>query len=403
MSNAAVHQKSSKYSFQESNDNNDDKNNKTTESTRKILSDEEISAKLSPIIQDALAWQGYRHKALQIPINFFSVGLPYGVLFACIFNSFAIGILFGVILFVMSVVTMILANLDYGKGVFLEMIVKDENYVVTRFEAMKKKYLLGSITSFILLQSLPFLILVDPTNANVNLFGSYTKFIIIGNMITYPIAYHFFRKSSGQMGAYFAGKIPIAWEQKIVRYTNVIRESLLKYDIEQNNKDLLLNEIFKMHSEVEKWAFEVNKKTSAIKGLIASSMFLLAAIFTICTGVLQLDKTNNDGFKVTVMGLFACLMLLSFIIFMKMYTAPSVVWNRETKALLSDPRLAYRIEEMFGKNQFKQLLDNHELKAQRLLGLQGTTDRLFKIAGTVGSIFGIVAYFLIREELRTLM
>ena len=62
MSNAAVHQKSSKYSFQESNDNNNDKNNKTTEPTRKILSDEEISAKLSPIIQDALAWQGYRHK-----------------------------------------------------------------------------------------------------------------------------------------------------------------------------------------------------------------------------------------------------------------------------------------------------------------------------------------------------
>ena len=65
--------------------------------------------------------------------------------------------------------------------------------------------------------------------------------------------------------------------------------------------------------------------------------------------------------------------------------------------------MAYRIEEMFGKNQFKRLLDNQELKAQRLLGLQGTTDRLFKIAGTVGSIFGIVAYFLIREELRTLM
>ena len=96
-------------------------------------------------------------------------------------------------------------------------------------------------------------------------------------------------------------------------------------------------------------------------------------------------------------------MLFFFIIIMKMYTAPSVVWNMETKALLSDPRLAYRIGEMFGKNQFKQLLDNHELKAQRLLGLQGTTDRLFKIAGTVGSIFGIVAYFLIREELRTLM
>ena len=147
MSNAAVHQTSSKYSFQKNNDNNDDKNNKNTEPTRNILSDEEISAKLSPIIEDALAWQGYRHKVLQIPINFFSVGLPFGVLFACIFNSFAIGILFGVILFVMTIVTIILANLDYGKGVFLEMIVKDENYVVTRFEAMKKKYLLGSITS----------------------------------------------------------------------------------------------------------------------------------------------------------------------------------------------------------------------------------------------------------------
>ena len=78
-------------------------------------------------------------KSLQIPINFFSVGLPYGVLFACIFNSFAIGILFGVILFRNVCSTMILANLDYGKGVFFQMIVKDENNVVARFEAMKEK------------------------------------------------------------------------------------------------------------------------------------------------------------------------------------------------------------------------------------------------------------------------
>ena len=83
-------------------------------------------------------------------------------------------------------------------------------------------------------------------------------------------------------------------------------------------------------------------------------------------------------------------------------TKPNVAWNHSITSMLFDARVQ-NINVKLIQNRFQPWLDSHEINAARAFGVKVTVSRLRQSVSLVASVFALLMYFILREELRTMM
>lgn len=86
------------------------------------------------------------------------------------------------------------------------------------------------------------------------------------------------------------------------------------------------------------------------------------------------------------------------------FSNPNRAWNSQVALKLNDAELVSCINRAFGNRvEFNMWLSAHRLSANRVLGMQLTTELMAKIGTVIGSGFSLAIYFLLRTELQTFL
>ena len=138
-------------------------------------------------------------------------------------------------------------------------------------------------------------------------------------------------------------------------------------------------------------------------GIFNLNLFTWFLATTISSAALQLVNENgSQSWKIIFLLLAGVLALMFFLSSVNSLTNPNKTWIKQCNQLLNDPRLQYRIEQVFGQ-RFDEWLLKHELSSQRAFGIKITINILNRLSASVGSALVIVLYLIMREEIRTMM
>ena len=80
------------------------------------------------------------------------------------------------------------------------------------------------------------------------------------------------------------------------------------------------------------------------------------------------------------------------------------VWEQQKILLLNNPKVISAVLQKlkFPKENFESWLNLHNINASRAFGTKITFEKMKQAAGVLTSVFGVVMYLLLREELRSL-
>ena len=79
------------------------------------------------------------------------------------------------------------------------------------------------------------------------------------------------------------------------------------------------------------------------------------------------------------------------------------VWEQQKILLLNDPKVISAVLQKlkFPKENFESWLSLHNINASRAFGTKITFEKMKQAAGVLTSVFGVVMYLLLREEMRS--
>ena len=79
---------------------------------------------------------------------------------------------------------------------------------------------------------------------------------------------------------------------------------------------------------------------------------------------------------------------------------PNMVWEQQKILLLNDAKVILNLK--FPKENFESWLDNHNINAARVFGTKLTFEKMRQATGALTSVFGVVLYLLLRDDLKGL-
>lgn len=223
------------------------------------------------------------------------------------------------------------------------------------------------------------------------------------------------------------GEIGRVWKTKIDDYLESVRETLLEENHRPPKKDdlrgleagaaishstttndeddhdgststtTITEQLSSKHARVEQWAREVTRSTSTANNstVVFSVFMLLACIVAIASG-----GENTTVASVVVLSLFALMVLMWLMAALRQIAAPNVAWTEACVRLLNDPRVKEAISRLEWSDRWEEWLRMHELNANRAFGMKVTMSRMQSVSSAVGSIFAVVMYVLLRQELQ---
>jgi hypothetical protein len=220
------------------------------------------------------------------------------------------------------------------------------------------------------------------------------------------------------------GEIGRVWKTKIDDYLESVRDTLLeenrcppkKDDLSgleagaatTNDEDdhdgststtTITEQLSSKHARVEQWAREVTRSTSTANNcmVVFSIIMILACVVAIAGG-----GENTTVASVVVLSLLALMVLMWLMTTLRQIAAPNVAWTGACVRLLNDPRVKEAISRLEWSDRWEEWLRMHELNANRVFGMKVTMSRMQSVSSAVGSIFTVVMYVLLRQELQRL-
>ena len=80
-----------------------------------------------------------------------------------------------------------------------------------------------------------------------------------------------------------------------------------------------------------------------------------------------------------------------------------MLWESKRLEYFNDARIQHSLILLnWTPERFKDFMNSHRINSQVAFGIRITEERMRRIASVVGSVFAIVLYFLLREEVRVL-
>ena len=120
--------------------------------------------------------------------------------------------------------------------------------------------------------------------------------------------------------------------------------------------------------------------------LLCLIMFLIFA-----SSGLGIGATITFTLLASFMVIYTCQVLYAL-------AKPNIVWERQKILLLNNANVTLNLK--FPRESFKEWLEWHDINASKVFGTKVTFEKMKQAAGLLTSIFGIVVYLLLREELR---
>ena len=189
------------------------------------------------------------------------------------------------------------------------------------------------------------------------------------------------------------------WIRKLKAYVKRVHSILIDLgsSTSAEAETLAMAEISAEQRDIDSWATAINGFNSTGQGL-QMAMNLLWAFVPL--GVLALNPAASSAGEIGTMCFLSLMCVFFFALMLSAATKPSISWNREVTQLLFDARIQ-NINVKLIQNRFKPWLDSHEINATRAFGVKVTLTRLAQFVSIVTSVFTLMTYFILREELQS--
>ena len=295
---------------------------------------------------------------------------------------------------------------DFSKGIFLEMLLADKEHTETIAKSIKSNAILNVLTFDLIFIPIVTYFMVVPLATTTELLGPYT-YIISPIMWTITVL-SLIPGAVFELGGYFSLEIGRVWDIKIKNYLKIVHDILLQQDIQHNDPEAnilvtgadVTDRLSIEYEKVEKWASIVNRETSGINNgtMLFSFGFALVNILLIASGV----GGKNRVATIVTLTILSILMLLWGLQTLYSAAKPSFTWENTKIKLLNDPKIQRAIVKIGWAERWENWLHHHELNASKIFGVKVTMSAMRNVGSAIASLFAIVMYFLLRNELREL-
>ena len=280
---------------------------------------------------------------------------------------------------------------DFTKGVFLDLLLKDEKLTKKINSNIINSFLFEIVFVFTVIAPLIWFFFIIPV-ANTDLFGPSTYTVTMAGGIVGWIAMIL----NFPFGATWSltNQVSLAHIAKIKKYLGTVRVIILNSNPEDGIP--LAKKLSKEQNKVEKWIIAVNNGMSTFNTLMICQMTGNLIIFLIMLGS---GQEIGATIFFSVFSIFFWIFLSSALYAV---AKPNMVWEQQKVLLLNDAEVisAVILKLKFPKENFESWLQLHNVNASRVFGTKVTFEKMKQAAGVITSVFGIILYLLLREELR---
>eukprot|EP00946_MAST-07B_sp_MAST-7B-sp1_P003339 g3339.t1 len=352
------------------------------------------------ILRLGLRFSPVRWKATYMLASTLSAGLGSGLAFAAITGSLSIGITLGVLFALTAVVYMVCP--DFSQGIFLDMLLQDAKR--TREIANATRNSLCAQYAFMILIFLPLVsvFLVLPLAHEESWFGEYHFIIVISMWVVAMLGS--VPQGIMEIMPNSANEIGRVWESKIKDYMHHMHTILLRHDTvdeETGQAHDVTRELAEEFEKAEHWAQQVIDGTGVYYSCMVACPLVLALINV---GVMAAwSGGQRQVAAIVTLSLFTAMMVLVFIGVMHGMAKPNLMWERMKVRLLNNPRIQRVVARIGWADRWEAWLNLHELNASRAFGAKVTTNLMRKVGGSIASLFAIVVYLLLREQVRGML
>lgn len=311
------------------------------------------------------------------------------LIFSYITSSTVIGIFGGVYFAAISCMQCLAP--DFSKGLFLEMLLEDENVSKKMNEELYK--MLVSSFGFLTFIMMPicFYFFYIPFAYTASLGPStFTITIVVATLGTLSNMFLSFFQLSAQLPE----RVSFVHIGKITLYLEKIRDVLLDDDLEDGMQ--VIKKLSTEQKKVENWIMAINSGISFF-----NTMYIFFS-FTNCAFFLTMAAGGFGFGAMLAFSLFALFMWYHFSSSLYSVAKPNLVWEQQKVSLLNDPEVisAVLLKLKFTTESFESWLKKHNINSSRAFGTKITFEIMKKAAGALTTIFGTVLYLLLRDEFR---
>ena len=286
------------------------------------------------------------------------------------------------------------------------MLLTDKEHTETIAKSIKSNTIFSVLTFDLIFIPIVTYFMVVPLATTTELLGPYT-YIISPIMWTITLL-SLIPGAVFELGGYFSLEIGRVWDIKIKNYLKIVHDILLQQDIQHNDPEAnilvtgadVTDRLSIEYKKVEKWASIVNRETSGINNgtMLFSFGFALVNILLIASGV----GGKNRVATIVTLTILSILMLLWGLQTLYSVAKPSFTWENTKIKLLNDPKIQRAIVKIGWAERWENWLHQHELNASKVFGVKVTMSAMRNVGSAIASLFAIVMYFLLRNELREL-
>ena len=196
-------------------------------------------------------------------------------------------------------------------------------------------------------------------------------------------------------------EVSIVWNKKITTYFEQIVTELL--DVENGCKSAMAR-IAVHQREMEDFARGMSKVMAGINGGM-TAFITCWVVITVGAIAIPSEATGSErGIQIGILAAMALFNMTFLISFFRAMASANHHWEHEKRRLLNDARISDLVgPRVYHWEKFDDWLEGHELSSSKAFGVRVTSRLLWNVGSLLVSAFAIVLYFLLREELRSLL
>eukprot|EP00943_MAST-04B_sp_MAST-4B-sp1_P002204 g2204.t1 len=318
-----------------------------------------------------------------------------GTIFTYITSSPIIGLVIGILFFFADCTNLL--QPDFNSGVFLDVLLQDTKTAKKINDNIFNATVSMCIIFPLLFTPLAWYFFMYPL-ALTKLLGESTYIItmVAGGLATLAVLPYSVLCSTQPL----SDQVSVVHIQKIEKYLSRVRSIILGTDVESHESSnievgmSLVDRLSHEQAQVEKWIIAINKGMATFNSLLSFSMLSSVVITLIIVA-----SMNSVGPIMFIIAL-ALFMWVMFSNTLYALAKPNMVWEQQKILLLNDAKVILNLK--FPKENFESWLDNHNINAARVFGTKLTFEKMRQATGALTSVFGVVLYLLLRDDLKGL-